>query len=130
MTFKTPFNGLKLDAALYANSLNPLVTFSSLVEIAAAYRNEPKLDVAKALEELKDNGVDVYDMERYNSVDMSTIEFSNVLAILFYQDPTLIDDSEGTYGVFADLWTFCMPDELTAECIDDDNLDYYDDLDS
>ena len=130
MTFKTPFNGLKLDAALYANSLNPLVTFSSLVEIAALYRHEPSLDVAKALEELKDNGVDVYDMERYNSVDMSTIEFSNALAILFYQDPTLIDNSDATFGIYEDLMTFCMPDELSAENIDDDNLDYYDDLDS
>lgn len=124
MTFTTPFNGLKLDAALYANSLNPLVTFSSLVEIAAVYRHEPSLDVAKALEELKDNGVDVYDMERYNSVDMSSIEFSNVLAILFYQDPTLIDDSESTFGVFEDLWVFCLPNDLKEEEYIDDELDY------
>lgn len=123
MTFKTPFNGLKLDAALYANSLNPLVTFSSLVEIAAVYRHEPSLDVDQALEELKDNGVDVYDMERYNSVDMSSIEFSNVLAILFYQDPTLIDDSDSTFGVFEDLWVFCLPNELKEE-YSDDELDY------
>lgn len=124
MTFETPFNGLKLDAALYANSLNPLVTFSSLVEIAAVYRHEPTLDVAKALEELKDNGVDVYDMERYNSVDMSSIDFSNALAILFYQDPTLIDDADSTYGLYEDLMTFCVPDELNAEYIDDDESEY------
>lgn len=125
MTFKTPFNGLKLEAALYANSLNPLVTFSSLVEIAAAYRNEPSLDVQTALAELKDNGVDVYSMERFNSVDMSSIEFSDALAILFYQDPTRIDDSDSTFGIYEDLMTFCMPEELTEEYIDDDNLEYY-----
>lgn len=125
MTFKTPFNGLKLETALYANSLNPLVTFSSLVEIAAAYRNEPSLDVAKALEELKDNGVDVYSMERFNSVDMCSIEFSDALAILFYQDPTRIDDSDSTFGLYEDLWTYCAPDELREEYIDDDDeLDY------
>lgn len=115
MTIKTPFNGLKLEAALYANSLNPLVTFSSLVEIAAAYRNEPTLDVAKALDELKDNGVDVYDMERYDSIDMSGIEFSNALAILFYQDPTLIDNTDATYDVFADIVTYCTPKEYEVE---------------
>lgn len=125
MTFKTPFNGLKLETALYANSLNPLVTFSSLVEIAAAYRNEPSLDVPQALEELKDNGVDVYNMERCNSVDVSSIEFSNVIAILFYQDPTRLDNSDATFGIYEDLMTFCMPDELMEEYIDDDNLEYY-----
>lgn len=124
MTFKTPFNGLKLDAALYANSLNPLVTFSSLVEIAAVYRHEPSLDVPQALEELKDNGVDVYSLERYNSVDMASIDFSNVIAILFYQDPTRIDDSDATFGVFEDLWTFCAPDDLKEEEYIDDELDY------
>lgn len=123
MTFKTPFNGLKLETALYANELNPLVTFSSLVEIAAAYRNEPSLDVPQALEELKDNGVDVYSMERYNSVDMSSIEFSDALAILFYQDPTRLDDSDSTFGIYEDLWTYCAPDEFCAE-YSDDELDY------
>lgn len=125
MTFKTPFNGLKLETALYANSLNPLVTFSSLVEIAAAYRNEPSLDVAKALEELKDHDIDVYNMECCNSVDVTSIEFSNIIAILFYQDPTRIDDSESTFGIYEDLMTLCMPDELMEEYIDDDNLEYY-----
>lgn len=115
MSFTIPFNGLKLEPARYGDALCPLVTFSSLVEIAAAYRHEPTLDVEQALKELKAAGVDTYDVETYDSANMATPDFSDLLAVLFYQDPSLLDNTDATYDVFEDIMTFCTPKEYEVE---------------